>query len=468
MKKIILLLLLIISNYGYSQNKSIEFKFEKKIILDGLYNSLNGYQYIKLSNKSKFGKKQDPKLICLDKNLNEKFNINVKGQNKSDAHYVRPSFSISEPTKYGNYFLNSDQLIDENGKIKHFIITSFNHGKIVNDYFSFNHELGYSFIGPRNGRKYHKKTYSNDDIFIYTIKYKNNKGILNKLKFPKITTNQKNISWHLGDYTPNGFFMISKDTPNKEMNIDTYHMAMLNFEGDIISYTPLEINLDKYHLFKSSNGGPTDFHDANFGSFSYGNVYYEVKEKSYYVYGVLNDKPKAGKGLKGNITGFYLHKFNNEGSLIWKKEFLMKETVNKYITSLRINFKYINTKLCIIDFNIGKNDINNGVFSINSTNGKLIKNTNFADKFLYKPLVSLNSIDEVNKLNIEYFLKSNNKIKVSSKTLYAIEINTEIYDYIVSKKEELFFDTTILEDRIILKEFSKKKRFLKLVLFSKK
>lgn len=451
----ILILILIFTINLFAQDKTVEIKLEKGRLLSGVYNSKNGIQFIKTSNKSKYGKKQKAKLIRFDENLEKSFEINIKGRNKMGAAFVRATtfFDTEEASNYGNYFLNNDQLIDKEGKIHHFEV-DYRKQNHVNPIFSFFSDYGWSFIGPRKGRKYYKKKYTNDDINIYTIKNSDSKTILEKLKTPKIETNRETITWLMGENFPTKFFMRAKDKPNKKMNNITHHMVAYDYEGNVKSYTPLKITLKNNY-------------------FAYGSeiVHYSLIKDSFYVLGALSTKIERENAQKYNVTGFYIHKFDIKGKLIWENNYLLNKPVKKYIGEINLNLKEINNNF-IVDFSFGingkKDSKTGGFFYINSENGTFIKSENPFKNYIIKRLMfsTSSSYEEKNNMGGKFFKnKSNKKINVSNNVLLSYVYNPKIQKYIESKNKQLFYNASFTKGSIILKEFNQKERILKLMLF---
>lgn len=466
-KFITFLLLVFTSFYSFSQDKIVEIEIKNKRSLTALKESKNGYHYIKTAKHVIMAKYKDGRLLSYDNDLNRVYDIDI---NEND--YIGNPFYDNNTTisNYANYFNNVNQLINKKGEIKPFNTTVKSDKGVIKQSnlkpkFSFFNDYGFTVIGPKIGRKNYKKEYEKGDIKIWTLKHEDLTPISSTLETPEFTTNQETVKWYLGDVFEGRFNLLTKDETNEEKNLDTYHIVTNKFDGKIDKYTKLKIKLENNHFLLSQNiNGVESLFNSNYGgSLIYNNLYYNEDEKTFAVYGFYTNTSKKQVRV-GKIAGFYVHKFNNDGELIWKENFPFDKLENEYVLHRGISYEEINS-VGYIYFSIKKDKSN--MYMVNSFDGNLLKKEHeFLNKF--KKTQGNYQKKEINNLNAIFSDKTLKNKFFSSEVIQSFYVNPKIKAYISKQKNKnnLYYDAQISTNgNVILKEFNKKERVLKFLKF---
>lgn len=438
-----------IFSISFSQIKTLKIKDEKKRNLDYSI-SRNGNIFITSEKQVLSDKHKDVQITKYDSDFNEIFHVTLKN-NKNKVrkydYYIHKDF-----TDDGKFIIKDDWIIDEKGNLKNRQIDK---NKVsINPAIKFLSNNHQTYIGPLLGRKYRKKKYKDGDIFIFSRNLTDFSYSDNNLETAPIRTNLKEgktITWNRGEVFTDYFNLLAKDDIDKERITDTYHVTSYNYEGKLINYVPLTVQLETGHFMLSTNGGPTVIFDKNYGNFASGNIYTDIETGDMYVYGFFTDRAKK-KMLIGKYKGYYVHKFDKTGKILWKKQIsfdsydLFDKTFNG--SQIFIEFKKINDKEVLIaitsrvmnDFLINKFD---------SKTGKITSTKDFDD---YKRLKSIYDVYKNKKLFP--------KLVLNDQAIIATEINKEVYNYIynLNNKRKMVIEAKILENgSIILAYFNEPK-----------
>lgn len=441
-KTLITLFLLTISNLTFSQKSEVILKLEKKQKLNERFiNRVNGDIYLRTS-------KQPSALLLIYKN-NHLIKLNNNLEQVFDVEFTK---SLQVPTsKFSgfNYLKINDKIIDSTGNVREYPkkghLVKLEKMSNLNPIFGFFNNDGYTFIGPKIGRKNRKKAYDDDDLFIFNLKNSDLTGVTHPFKLENIQTNQKYASWFvLNQKQPNSFFLTSKDDLEENLSNDTYHFAEYAYNGSIISYTKIAIALEngKYFLPSHSDIGPTVYSNSAYGgSFGYASSYVNKKDNSILLYGYYSKKNEKQIRV-GKVDGMYAHKYKiGTGELIWKTYLPFTETNSNYLIKRKI--EYVQSKEhgvihCYLDDD-------NGFFKINSETGKIEKNSSDLVSIFDKSKILRN--DTFLRLNMYvggYFRdtfkdKKTNRNNLTTSVLKAILLKPEIEGFLLNKSKELKF-----------------------------
>jgi hypothetical protein len=468
LKKTITFLFIIGSTFIFSQEKVKEIKLDKKENLNFLKVANDGTILLK-TNKEVYGVVYKTfngnKLMSLDKNLDTNFEIEVANT------FPKGFLELSPDLKYT---INSDQLIGEKGKIKEYpygkknTLNRLNKKSGLSPVFHFFNDYGWSVIGPKSGRKNLKKKYDNNDIFIFNLRNEDLKSETFLLKSPEIITNEKSISWQLIEQNfKNSFFLGSKDKISKDFTKEVYHVVENTYNGEIASYSKLEVNLEqgKYFLPSHSNGIVNYENSAYGGGFGYGATYINNETNTVLVYGYYSNK-KGKQHRVGNADGIYAYQFKKGGELIWKSYFPFKKTINGYLIKRQIEITpYDNLAVihCYLD------DLN-GFFKIDLNTGNFLNNSsNLIDFFENKKILKENYFLKLNMMSGAYFFnvfKDNktNKNNMTSDILTAIILKPEIKEFMLNRsstKKNVSYNAKFSKENIYISELTKAGRGVK-------
>ncbi len=471
-KKIITFLFIISSTFIFSQEKVKEIKLDQKENLNFFKVANDGTILLKI-NKEVYGVVyrtfKENRLLSLDKNLDTNFEIKVA--NTFPKGFLGLSTDL-------DYTINSDQLIDRKGSIKEYPIGEKNTLNRLNKksgltpVFHFFNDYGWSIIGPKAGRENLKKKYDHDDIFLFNLRNEDLKGETFVLKTPEIITNKKSVSWQLMNQNyKNSFFLGSKDEISNDFTKEVYHIVENTYNGEIASYSKLEVNLEggKYFLpshsklevnleegeyflpSNSNSNGIVNYVDSVYGGgFGYGATYINNETNTILVYGYYSNK-KGKQHRVGNADGIYAYQFKKGGELIWKSYFPFKKTINGYLINRKIGITtYDNLAVihCYLDDLKGffKIDLNTGEFSSNSStlvdffdNNKILKENYFL------------------KSNIVFKDKKTNKNHITSDVLAAMILEPEIKEFMLnrsSKMKKVLYKANFSKDNIFIREIT--------------
>lgn len=467
MKQLVLLLLLTFVAHG--QDKVYEFKIEEGKTLTNFTNSKNGYHFIKTGKQVVMAKFKDDVLVCLDKDLNEVYTVNVN----SNDFIGNPVFGdMTYTSNYGSYYNNIDQIIDNKGEVKAYFGTVKQPAKEVekmsklNPIFSFFNDHGYTLIGPDIGRKNYKKSYLNGDVKIFNLSNDDFSKFTGDLELPgyKAEVEDENLEWVKGGVFKDSFSLWSfEEIENESGKRIIYYLTIYDFKGKIKSKLKLLIDAQGKRFVSPSvkiygftnflkpegfNDGLGFFHDENENTFIISGFYSNTKKK----------KVKE-------LNGVYLCRYNLNGEKVLEKTYAFKEPAkigNEYQSCL-----YFETaKEGYFRFSTEEGLFN--LFVIDKETGDIKKKYNDILEN-YKENKANHERKEIKEFISVYSNKEYKKKFFSFKSIHAMLVNPEIKKYINSIKpnNNLYYDATFLEDGgFILKEFDKEKRLIKLLKFN--
>ncbi len=472
MKKYLLIIkILLITLHVNAQDKVYEFEIKKGRTLTNLTNSRNGNHYIKTGQQIVMAKYKDDRLLCLDKNFNEIYNIDVNSKDFPGNPYYGNITSVSN---YGEFYYNVDQLIDKKGLVKEYQGTVKGKTKKiekisgVNPIFRSWNDFGCVFIGPKIGRKNYKKKYSNEDINIFYMRNDDLKTSINVLESPKFNSNKEVFEWRKGDYFKDKFFLWAVEMGDNDLsNTYKYYIVFYNYDGKIIFQTQFNIKPDskRFHdvpLHYSDYYGylnSTGYISGNHSSF-----YFDEKTNTFTFTGFYTN-PLKRKGGKANLIGNYIAKYDKDGNILWSKKYPFNESIKPESEDTNMFYYEIESKGYLI---FSKKEKNTNIHVIDKSNGDLLNEHN---NILGGFKQNMTNIDRVEIMEFSAEFRSSNYKKkfFSIKAIQSMHINNSIKKYIEKRESEsfiLYYDASFMSDgSIVLKELNKKQRKIKLLKF---
>jgi hypothetical protein len=487
-QKQVLYFILLFSCQLFAQNKVVEIKIEGQRSLTGLKNSKTGNTYVNTSKHVVMAKYKEARLQTFDENLNELYNVEINAREYvGNPNYMNRTY----PTKYGSYYYNVDQLINNKGEVVEYfdrvsILLKSKKKDAINTELSFYNDFGSTVIGPQLGRSNYKKKYDYKDLFVSTIRNDNFQVITAQLEFPNIKMSGKedNLNWIDFDSFNKGFMLISfeKDDDSKQKeHKKNWHCVLDSYQGKNLLYANINLNIgDKFFVPDSYANINLNIGDKFFvpdspersiyvksigglGTNPY-KIFYNEQDETFLLYGFYNNEKKSNKG-KVEAHGIYFHKFDRNGNLLLEKYFTLPEAKKSYALHKYINYEEFKGSGL---FTVGIEEDELNLYEVNPLAGTLIKkhfnildgyNNSFKNS-LKKEIVYFSSIYSKKSLKNRYF---------SLTTIKGLSINSEIGKYIEKQltKNKLYYDAQILNDKsVILKEFNSKGRVVKLLKFN--
>ncbi len=469
-KLTILSVLLLTSAIILGQDKVYEYKIEEGKTLTNFTNSKNGFHYIKTGKQVAMAKFKDDVLVCLDKDLNEVYSVNVNSNDFIGNPYFGDMTSVSNN---GFYYHNIDQIISINGEVKEYSGTVKQPAKGVKKMskltpmFKFFNDYGYTIIGPDIGRKNYKKVYLDGDVKIFNLRHSDLVGERNVLEIPNFETEKEEpLSWFIGGEYKDKFCMWSTEL-NEELNkVWTYFIVMYNYDGSINSKTKISLSPygKRYIPAATKTYGFSNYLEPEGFNNAFNKNFYNESENNFVLTGFYADQSKK-KGKTEDLLGVYICKYDIDGKKLWENKFSFSESKKdgKYPYSTL----YFETKKNgHLRFSTEEGLFN--LFTIDKGTGEMKKEfNNVLENF--KENKANHERKEIKEFISVYSNKQYKKKFFSFKSIHAMLIHPEIEKYItsVSAENNIYFDATFLEEGgFILKEFNKEDRLIKLLKFN--
>lgn len=250
-------------------------------------------------------------------------------------------------------------------------------------------------------------------------------------------------------------FILALKDMNEDLNKSVYNLVEYNFDMEFISSTSVNVNLEGKCFMASNNGAGRMSKNVSTGvtvltKGAISNVHYT--EEGFYIYGVFTDKKK-----KINSTtipkGFYIHKFDKEGKLLWKENKLVDKgnLFNDKQFGPNIDLDLYESKDRVaLSFTLSLKKGSSVFYEFNKENGTILQEGVTENvKYTYE----FKSVG--GKYELFYTLKEDSfkKKKLDGTSLYAMYTNSEFKNYVSNlevDKKEVTFVSSITPEQITL------------------
>ncbi|MFD2561227.1 hypothetical protein [Aquimarina rubra] len=358
--------------------------------------------------------KQDARIVRFSSDFDTIFN------NKIESN----AFSELIVSSDANYFLYHKNVYDRTGKkVKPYDIRrEYETGNVDPFINFFASKYDVSIGNNKNEKKKFKDKFITSEFYMFARHNETLEDKEVKLNFPDLPYTEKVMLVEYRKHTDDEFYLAYKDL-SEDKREDRYNILAFDYDGNLTYSKSIAFALEDGMFFNSSNNGSGGFLGA--GNFidnlrypketilqaTAGNVYIDTANKAFYMYGLFSDKDKF---YHNRPKGFFLHKYDFEGQLVWK---VQKNIENKEFNDSRkgidLNIELFNM---ISDIGVGINiDGMLFTFKINPQNGTIG--------------------DSV----IQYFYRKqkedyNKKLTLGFYTKFAMLFNDKIKDYLATKK----------------------------------
>ncbi|MCK6608476.1 MAG: hypothetical protein L6Q46_09280 [Flavobacterium sp.] len=476
MKKTFVIIFLSTINLFYSQDKTISFNVKKGEELLQYKISKQGQPFIVMGKEGK-----DLTIISYDSLLNLNYEKSFKSSYKGlpgffgRGMYSSPIYYDLRVSIDGKYAVseNDKKIFYPDGRIIDTKIESFFYPKDIDHNSSFISNENLCIIG-KEMIEVKKGKYEKSDNSIFLFRNLNDLNVKKtEFKTPKIESNQEVLKWGLSSYHKNFFFMVNKEL-NKERTNDKYNIVKYDYNGEILSLKSVEIKLNKKYFTASFNGfgayaisytGMASRHEMS--STATGNIYTDLKNNDFYIYGLYTND-KDNDFYQSTFGGFYIHKFNSEGELIWKMEKPIVDTkdFNKNSLCFHMQVDFYNLNNGQIGFAISKSNNSNfaHLFSLNEKDGKIIKSKKIEFKVNDLMREGIKNGSFPTGFNSETIIGKNNG---NIETLFSTFFNPKIESFFKKNKAtKLNYKTNITENGVFLIEEDNKNNKFRILKFN--
>ena len=477
MKKILNIVIGLISSFGLSQQVITEEKIEKDCKHIDFIFSLNRSTISVAKYKPVGGLVAADYIYYLSNYDKDGNKMLISDNNKlytCYSSYTDNSIYTFDITKG---ILSSKPIVISNKKTFHIdksiIKKSFpiNHTKLTSkNLVSLTDKKGYGIFDLRK-----------DDIYFNVLNYETNNFNTNIIKFdltkligPNFIKPEENVGCSLNVNYEGSFDLITKSITNDYKSVKLYKRR-ISEKGETLKEIELKLDLPDNNVFiySDSHAGNYKFH-ANTGfphfadDLAINNYIEDSNNGDIFVYGLFGDKSEKLNVLN-NIKGYYVFKFDANGNKIWESINQINDVdLNKEhgLSSVYVNLKDFNDNLF---FNIkifGLKDFFNGTF-LSKESGKVQSTKNFEFSETFSQMFDEYQLFKINK---DYKTDINLKRKkFSFETIALLNFDNRILNYIksVDSKREVKFYTFISKHGIWLTE-TVDKEYYKIIYFENK
>jgi len=380
-----------------AQDKVMELKLDKKHRLLNNFFTKNGLCYVVTGNDRL--SKTELNYSCYDENFNLKFSTKLQSKYKSITSVFRTKYNTMvpydwdlTPTGKNTIMYVDDLVIDENGNAKGFDLDE---GKKMEDFdtkFYIYSDDYACYFGYKKDET--KKAKVSDETYFYQVDLKTLQAKLIELKFPefplliknddKKKSKEKEIKqeWELARHDEKNFYMINKKT-SIDRTEDQYNIVCFDYDGKVVSTLsiPMKLKSKYFALANTGFGSQRIIVGQNagiglLGDSATGHIFVDENKEFYYVYGLYSNA-KMSNLNKVNYNGFYIHKYNVKGELVWKTEKSIVDSggLNKTQRPLAVTVMFFKLKNNQIGFNISSwFEKYAHMYLLDSNDGKIVKN----------------------------------------------------------------------------------------------
>ncbi|MCG2611136.1 hypothetical protein LZZ90_06420 [Flavobacterium sp. SM15] len=310
------------------------------------------------------------------------------------------------------------------------------------------------------------------DLYFYMTDVKTLATKLVKIDLPMQSFPNARVFYQYQSHTNEKVFFILNELYNDNKK-NVCALVSFDYEGKLIDNIPFTMELEQEKIFnKYTNGGSEnsilkgyrrDY--AVYESTDGGAVKLMIapNQNSFYVYGLFSTKDKKDEQVLG---GFYIHKFDSKGNLLWKVQKDHRndqDTQKNYVTGQTFKLIFLNNnslgfwcKRFLSDVSV--------FYKINLENGEILEN---------KPTTILGAVDfEFSRKKAFgglkdsdlYIADGSDKIRMDMNTICAINFNADVKQYI-NGKVGVKFAAHLFENGIYLIEENSKENQYKLLKF---
>jgi len=484
-QKFLMLLSVILSVAANAQDKILELKLdEKHRYLQNEFTD-NGLSYFVTGNDK--SSKTDLKIVSYDSDFNVLYTKNMESKYKGlPAFFGRGAsdpqvFYKLYPTPEGKYAIaETDKLLlDNKGNAKNFDVFNDPDFKDFDSKFNIQSNDYSCYFGYKkvNG-KIDKEA---NEPYIFRVNFVDVKHQLIPIKFPKVASMLKEEKkpkkpsdtqeWGISVHDDQQFYMINKMS-TRDHREDQYNIAGFDYDGKLVKQLSILLKMqDKGFVLSDTGFGSKTVVSGNMVSVGLmddaatGNIYADENSEFFYIYG-LYSTDKIGNINKADYNGFYIHKYNSKGELIWKTE---HEIVDK--KGFNVTQRPFATNVSFIK--IGKDQIGFRIynfsekyahfFQLDAKEGKIAKNQKCDYKIESYRFYGVSGGAFATGYAVDKIYE-NKHFDINS--LYAAFLNPKVDQFFKnSGREDLNYNCKINQNEIFLIEENTKKHSFRLLRF---
>ena len=465
----------IISSFSQDQVKEFEILNSQKVKNYGF--SKNGNFFVNKKNKAISGKSKDFTLLVFDnKSIENVYDFspkknfrvyNISPDGKNILYDYSKGFSLK--SKYG--------ILDKEGGIK--LIKEL---KLKGDLYEDPKFITLDFMTNNNYYAIGKKKKEDTKNYVLTRSLVSPNAQYSEFNLPPIKTKREFLRWKDNKILDDKFILLAKDYVDSRH--DKYHIALLNEKTTDVELVTLNVDLEKYYLCMSYNGGGFWFIDSYTNSKgeirqiiaptagTVGNLYVDEKNNAFYTYGVFSKKDRVRKF--NSPMGFYVYKFDWKGNLIWKivnevKSKGFNKTQSGY--AFKVKFNKITDQSIGLSINPGE-DNNIYLYDISSDTGKIARTKKIELK--HYNFGGFGNTDNIysNEFISDYVLKDeySKRLMLDANTIMGAFFNKDLEKYLKSKfnnKRKLNFISNITDSGITVLQANNKDNKFYLLKFNR-
>ncbi|MGH2665661.1 hypothetical protein [Flavobacterium sp.] len=288
---------------------------------------------------------------------------------------------------------------------------------------------------------------------------------------------KKKTIYEVGNSNNENLLMVNK-LLSEDLTKNQYNLTSVDADWNVVKRTSFAIELKDGKFFALSNNGLSGYKMTYYQSavtthrlfteMATGNVYVEgPNEDFYYVYGVYAKK-KAWTMNAVYPSGFYVHKFNTKGELIWKLEKELANKENEFDNAqnaywLDLRFFKINEKEIVVSIYNPENKLANFI-TMDPATGKIQRCEDIKVKMSNAKLMVWSG-NEIKTGIVMKDLYGKNNLDIN--TLIACKLNKNVREYLKRDLEtERDFNGYITKTGIVLLENNREKKTYKILKFN--